>query len=71
MFIIGGENLYRAALPFASLLYLTEIDREFAGDAQFPAFERKQWRELAREAHQLDGPDGFAYYFAAYERVDR
>src|SRR2546422_4007219 len=69
VFVIGGENVYRAALPFATHLYLTEIERDFAGDARFPTFDRRQWREIEREARQLDGPDGFAYYFAAYERV--
>ena len=69
VFVIGGENVYRAALPLATYLYLTEIERDFAGDASFPAFDRRQWRETEREARQLDGPDGFPYYFASYERV--
>jgi dihydrofolate reductase len=34
--LIGGAELYRQALPQADVLYLTEIDAEFAGDAFFP-----------------------------------
>ena len=68
-FVIGGEALYREALPRAHLVYLTEIARDFEGDARFPAFDRSQWRELARSAHRsLDEGSGFAYDFAAYER---
>lgn len=68
-FVIGGEALYREALPRARLLYLTEIARDFEGDARFPAFDRSHWRELSRTAHRsLDGGSGFAYDFAAYER---
>lgn len=69
VFVIGGEALYREALPRAKLLYLTEIQRDFDGDARFPAFDRSQWRELSRTTHRaLDASGGFAYHFAAYER---
>jgi dihydrofolate reductase len=69
VFVIGGEALYREALPRADLLYLTEIERDFQGDARFPAFDRMRWREIARTTHRaLDDAAGFAYHFAAYER---
>ena len=69
VFVIGGETLYRAALPLASLLYLTEIERDFEGDARFPAYARQRWRETSREASRIDGPDGFAFAFTVYERA--
>ena len=69
VFVIGGEALYRSALPFADVLYLTEIERDFVGDARFPAFERSAWRETAREACEPAGDGGFAYHFATYERA--
>lgn len=47
--VIGGEQLYRALLPFARRLYLTEVDCDVDGDAWFPALEAGQWRELDRE----------------------
>jgi dihydrofolate reductase len=72
VFVIGGEALYREALPRADVLYLTEIQRDFAGDARFPGFDRARWRETEREARTaLDGVDAFAYHFAVYERADR
>jgi dihydrofolate reductase len=69
VFVIGGEELYRSALPLAALLYLTEIERDFHGDARFPTFERAEWREIAREARQPASGEGFAYHFATYERA--
>jgi dihydrofolate reductase len=69
VFCIGGGELYRAALSRADTLYLTEIDREFAGDTTFPAFDRRAWREAARETHGSDAPDGFAYAFVTYRRA--
>ena len=69
VFVIGGEALYRSALPLAVLLYLTEIERDFHGDARFPTFERAEWREIAREAREPASGEGFAYHFATYERA--
>lgn len=69
IFVIGGEALYRAALPLTNTLYLTEIARDFAGDVRFPAFERAAWRQVSRDPKHTDGPDGFDYCFATYERA--
>src|SRR5919109_1867094 len=50
-FVIGGTRLFEEALPIADGLVLTEIQRDYAGDTWFPAWERSQWRESQREAH--------------------
>ena len=71
LFVIGGEAVYRDALPLADLLFLTEIHRDFPGDARFPDFDRSQWREISRESRRLDADDGFAYDFASYSRLRR
>ena len=65
-FIIGGAELYAAALALVDRLQLTEIDAAFDGDTQFPAIKPQNWRETARETHQ-DGT-GFGYAFVTYER---
>ena len=71
-FIIGGERLFGEALPRAERLYLTEIERDFAGDARFPRFDRSLWRESARETRAgMDEVAPFAYHFAVYERAKR
>lgn len=38
-FIIGGEQVYRQALPLTDTVIITTIDREVDGDAFFPEFE--------------------------------
>lgn len=70
-FVIGGAQLYAAALPFAARLYLTEIHAEYEGDAFFPAFDRGEWREFSREARAAREPENPAYDFAVYERIKR
>ena len=39
VFIAGGGEIYRQALPLCSDLYLTLVKREVAGGAVFPPFE--------------------------------
>ncbi|MCX7148930.1 MAG: dihydrofolate reductase [Rhodocyclales bacterium] len=65
-FVIGGAELYAAALPLADRLQLTEIDTTFEGDTWFPAIDPRQWQETARETH--DDAAGFGYAFVTYQR---
>jgi dihydrofolate reductase len=69
-FCIGGGELYRAALPLARSAFITEIARDFDGDATFPPLDPTQWRETAREPRAAHGSDGFDYAFVTYERID-
>jgi len=39
IFICGGAEIYRQALPLCEELYLTLVKREVQGDAVFPEFE--------------------------------
>ncbi|MDP2170328.1 MAG: dihydrofolate reductase [Rhodocyclaceae bacterium] len=66
-FVIGGAELYAHALPLADRLELTELSREFPGDAFFPEIDPTAWRETAR-AEQPAAAAGFGYAFATYER---
>lgn len=65
VFVIGGGELYKAALPLAAAIELTEIHRDFEGDARFPDFDRAKWREAKREAHATG--DGLRFDFVRYE----
>lgn len=67
VFVIGGGELYRQALPLAGRLYLTEIHARFGGDTRFPEFDRSRWKVVSRESHRAEGvPD---YDYVIYERA--
>ena len=47
--VIGGEHIYRLALPFTTKVYATEVELEVeGGDAFFPILDAS-WIEVARE----------------------
>lgn len=62
VFVIGGATLYRAMLADADCLYLTLIDREFAGDTFFPEIG-DNWQEIEREQVSDDQAVDFKYSF--------
>jgi dihydrofolate reductase len=41
--VIGGEQIYKLALPYADKIYLTTVDYHGDADAFFPPFELKNW----------------------------
>lgn len=63
--VIGGAQIYAAALPLADTAVVTEIAQDFEGDAFAPTFS-PQWRETAREAHVA--ASGLPYAFVTLER---
>jgi dihydrofolate reductase len=67
VFVIGGAELYASALPLADELVLTEIDADVDGDTFFPAFERGDFEEIAREPQVTS--DGTAFSFVTYRRL--
>jgi dihydrofolate reductase len=67
--VIGGAEIYRAALPGALRLHLTEIDAEFEGDARFPDLPTGAWREVSREPHPPSAGFAHGFAFVVYERA--
>lgn len=66
VFVMGGAQIYAAALPFADELVLTEVDTSFDdADAFFPAFDRAAFEEVSRESHQAEP---FDFAFVTYRR---
>lgn len=66
VFVMGGADLYRQALPMADRLYLTEIDADFAGDAFFPELAKDDWCEAQRNPQVA--ASGLTFAFVTYER---
>ena len=62
-FIIGGEQIYRAALPFCTRIFITEVDAEVEGaDAFFPPLPSQDWDETER-GEEMVSKTGMRYRF--------
>jgi dihydrofolate reductase len=67
VFVIGGADIYAAALPYANELLLTEIDEAVPGDTFFPDWDRAAFAEASREEHTA--ADGRRFAFVVYEQI--
>ena len=66
VFVIGGADVYAAALPIADDLLLTEIDADVDGDTVFPPFDATDFEETSRE--RLVSEAGVPLSFVTYTR---
>jgi dihydrofolate reductase len=71
IFVIGGAEIYRAALARAERLHLTEIDADYDGDAWFPELPPDRWQEVSRESRPRGAEFPHDYAFVVYERMAR
>lgn len=66
-FIVGGEEIYRQALPLADRVYLTRIDHEFEGDRHFPELGQ-EWKLTDSQEGIVDDKNPFAHSFLIFNR---
>lgn len=66
--VIGGAQVYAAALPRARRIYMTEVEAEPEGDTLFPPFDEDAFVEIARERHEPGDRDDHAFVFRVLER---
>ncbi|MBI3936868.1 MAG: dihydrofolate reductase [Betaproteobacteria bacterium] len=71
IFVIGGAQLYAAALPIADRLYLTTVNAEVAGDTYMPDFNPGAWREVSAQSFAADDKNPYAYRFSIHDRIKR
>jgi dihydrofolate reductase len=67
--IIGGNVVFAETLPRASRLEITEVHGTPEGDAYFPPFDRKEWKEVMRDGPKQGPKDSLPYTFVTYERA--
>lgn len=64
--IIGGEQLFRAALPFSHEIIATEIHADIEGDTFFPELDPASWQETERLVQPAE--NGLNYDFVTYTK---
>ncbi len=67
IFLIGGAELYQDGLKLADTLHITEVHEAVEGDAHFPQWDSRQWREVSRERHT--SVKGLPFSYVTYQRA--
>jgi len=67
IYIIGGEQIYKAFLPYCDVAHVTQIEHTYEADAYFPNLDKmKEWKVTARSEEQTYFD--LTYYFCKYEK---
>ncbi|MBI1961083.1 MAG: dihydrofolate reductase [Parcubacteria group bacterium] len=64
IFVIGGGEIYRAAMPYLDKLYLTHVEGTFDADTFFPDYS--EFKEVSRT--EPAESDGHVFIIAEYVR---
>jgi|SRR5690606_20282330 len=68
VFIGGGAEIYKQALPLVDRIYLTRVHTVVEGDSYFVELG-DEWQLLSADSHAADGRHAFGYTFLTYERT--
>ena len=69
LMVIGGGEVYKAALPKAQRLYLTWVNAAVDGaDTFFPGVHFSDWTELSRSHHKKDADHAYDFDMVEYVR---
>jgi dihydrofolate reductase len=69
VFVIGGGEIYRLAMPRADRIYLTLVHATVEGDTFFPEFDHGAWVVISEEHHPADQKNQHAMTFRTYSRI--
>jgi dihydrofolate reductase len=68
LFVIGGEAVYREAMPDADRIHLTRVEAEPEGDAYFPEIDQTRWQCIHRDPRKADARHAIDFSFETWER---
>ena len=68
IYVIGGESIYRALLPYCKVAHVTKIDHAYEADTYFPNLDEMEDWEVTGVSEEQTYFD-LEYEFVRYERV--
>lgn len=69
VFVIGGGAIYKTMMPYAEVLYVTEIDKAFdEADTYFPVIDREEWQMSNVSDWMNDDKNDVRFRYVEYQR---
>lgn len=66
VFIIGGGEIYKQAMPYADKIELTRVHASFEADAFFPEIDESKWKLVNKEEHKQDERHKYDFSYLTY-----
>ena len=70
IFLVGGGEMYKEALPIASKMHITRIDGLIDGDTKFPEIDESIWQCKSRVNRSADEKNPYDLVFETWERAN-
>lgn len=68
VFVFGGGEIFREALPLVDKIYMTVVHCTLDGDTHFPPLDPTEWTELERQEFMADEKNQYDYSFVTLQR---
>jgi len=68
-FVIGGAMIYNLLMPYVTKMYVTQLDKEFEGDAFFPRIDEEKWKIVDKTEKIEDEASKIQYEYIIYEKI--
>ena len=68
-FVIGGGEIYKQAMAFATKIELTRVHENFDADTFFPKIDSSIWKETSNTFHDKDDNHKHAFSFMTYKKI--
>jgi len=69
VFVIGGGEILKLALPYVNKMYLTHVEADLPADSFFPEMDFSKWKIIKEEFHPKDERHAYNYTFRVYEKI--
>ena len=68
LYVIGGTFIYELFLEYCDYLHITNVERDYDGDAYFPEIDWANWK-LIEEINSYDDFEKTEFFFRDYKRI--
>ena len=68
IFVIGGAEIFKTALPVANRIYLTRIHHNFGGDVYFPQVSNQEWDLTSSRFCEADEKNIYNHTYQVWDR---
>jgi len=68
LWVIGGEQVYKAFLPFANRMELTVLKEFYEGDTWFPRWKEEEWDLTERFRGSRPAGDPLEHEYLRFKR---
>lgn len=69
IFVIGGGEIYRQAMPLADKIYMTRVHTTLEADTFFPAIDEATWTLTSKEDFNADEKHAFSFSFELWKKI--